>query len=349
LGTDSDQEVQRSLSGKIIQTKAPKDENFKDLMSQRMSTSTCPTEHDKAREAEPLQKYMDFLPKMDKSHNLVDPKTAADDQGRVISSLFQAIDAKTQSLIEIPMTSDTYSQNELKSAQASIALAGLKKHFCGREHSSIKRQVQVIHAFIKKYSQSRDLMLFKREFLAELAIFKNLWRFFSKPMDKMETERDFCKMLLKEVAKSGDMEFVRQLQRELDLKDASPSVEGLLTKLEENQRLLESLEAESPAKSRAGGCQELKTNPMKREPSNPLPILRFSNNPNAHRVGWNMIFYSVQKKRRDSRKKRKSAENDFMVRKSRPSVEASIIKMSKSKKKTTVVALCVLLLDGKAL
>ena len=132
-GTDSDQEEQRSPSVKVIQTKAPNEEDFKDLMSQLMSTSTRPTEHDKAREEEHLQKYMDFLPKMDKSHivalvmNLVDPKTAADDQGRAISSIFQAIDAKTQSLIEIPMTSDSYSQNELKGAQASIALACLKK------------------------------------------------------------------------------------------------------------------------------------------------------------------------------------------------------------------------------
>jgi hypothetical protein len=104
------------------------------------------------------------------------------------------------------MTSDTYSQNELKGAQASIALACLKKHICGREHSSIKRQVQVIRALIKKYSQSRDLMLFKREFLAELAMYKNLWRLFTKPMDKMEAKRDFCEMLRKEVAKSGDLD-----------------------------------------------------------------------------------------------------------------------------------------------
>jgi hypothetical protein len=136
-GTDSDQEVQRSPSGKAIQTKAPKD-----LMSQlegrrfqgegqrfqgegrrfqgegrrfqgegrrfqgpHVSTHeypTRPTEHDKAREEEHdehLQKYKDFLPKMEKSHivalimNLVDPKTAADDQGRAISNIFQAIDA----------------------------------------------------------------------------------------------------------------------------------------------------------------------------------------------------------------------------------------------------------------
>ena len=36
------------------------------------------------------------------------------------------------------------------------------------------------------------------------------------------------------------------------MKDSSLAVEGLLTKLEKNRRLLESLEAESPAKSKAG-------------------------------------------------------------------------------------------------
>ncbi len=90
-------------------------------MSQLMSTSNRPTEHDKVCEEEHLQKYMAFLSKMDKSHivalvmNLVDPKTAAEDQA--ILNIFQAIDPKTQSLIAIPMTSDTYSQDELKGAQ----------------------------------------------------------------------------------------------------------------------------------------------------------------------------------------------------------------------------------------
>jgi hypothetical protein len=49
--------------------------------------------------------------------------------------------------------------------------------------------------------------------------------------------------------------------------------------------------------------QELKINPIKtikRTPSNPWQIRRFSNNPNAQRVEWNIIFRSVQKKKRDS-------------------------------------------------
>jgi hypothetical protein len=196
---------------------------------------------------------------MDKSHivalvmNLVDPKAAADDQGRAISSIFQAIDANTQSLIELPMTSDTYSKNELKSAQASIALTCLITQIFGRENSSIKKQSQVIHALAKKYPQSRDLALYKREFLAELAIYKNLCRFFSRPTDTIETDRKFCEVMLKEIVKT-DVEFAKQQLRELELKDSSLTVEGLPTnlKLEDNQRLLESLDAESPTKSKAG-------------------------------------------------------------------------------------------------
>ena len=110
---------------------------------------------------------MDFLPKTDKSHivvmNLVDPKAAADDQGRAISSPFQAIDAKTQSLIEIPMTSDTYSQNKLKGAKASISLACLKKTYF-RTRTFIDQKASARDScIIKKYSQSRDLMLFKKD------------------------------------------------------------------------------------------------------------------------------------------------------------------------------------------
>ncbi len=85
----------------------------------------------------------------------------------------------------------------------------------------------------------------------------------------METKRDFCEVLLKEVAKSGDVEFAKQLQRELESKDASPTVEGLLTKLEENQRLLESLEAESPSKSKAGAQNQSDKRGTKQSVANP--------------------------------------------------------------------------------
>ncbi len=53
----------------------------------------------------------------------------------------------------------------------------------------------------------------------------------------METERNFCEVLLKEVGER-DLEFAKQLQRELEAKDASLTVEVLLAKLKKNQSLL---------------------------------------------------------------------------------------------------------------
>jgi hypothetical protein len=84
---------------------------------------------------------------------------------------------------------------------------------------------------------------------------------------------------------SGDLEFAKQPLRDLDLKDTSLTVEGLFTKLEENLRLLECLEAESPAKTPGPRVkQELQINRIKRKPSHLWQIQRFNNNPNAHRV-----------------------------------------------------------------
>jgi hypothetical protein len=54
-------------------------------------------------------------------------------------------------------------------------------------------------------------------------------------MDKMEPERDFCEVLVKEIGEH-DLEFAKQLQMELEPKDASLTVE-VLTNLEENQSL----------------------------------------------------------------------------------------------------------------
>jgi hypothetical protein len=116
------QEAHKKTPGKVIQTK--------DLVSQLKMTSTRLTGHDKAREDENLNKYMDFPPKMDKSHivafffvtDLVDPETAAYDKENALTSIFQATDTKTQSLIESPMTGDAYSQKERMGAHESIAL-----------------------------------------------------------------------------------------------------------------------------------------------------------------------------------------------------------------------------------
>ncbi len=63
---------------------------------------------------------------------------------------------------------------------------------------------------------------------------------YSKTSDKRETDRNFCEMLLKEVAQA-DRTLAMQLARELETKESTFTMELLLIKLEEIQRLTESL------------------------------------------------------------------------------------------------------------
>jgi hypothetical protein len=48
------------------------------------------------------------------------------------------------------------------------------------------------------------------------------------------------------------IKYARQLRQELDVKDRTMSMETMSTRLEDNQKLIESLDIESPAKSKAG-------------------------------------------------------------------------------------------------
>ncbi len=129
-----------------------------------------------------------------------------ENQGRAISSIFQAIDVKTQGLIELPMAGDTETRNQVGRLQASTALACLLRHFYGKDHSSIKKRVQTIQASFKRFPKSfQDPTRFQREVHTELAVYNSLWRFYSKTSDKRETDRNFCEMLLKEVAQADKM------------------------------------------------------------------------------------------------------------------------------------------------
>ncbi len=137
--------------------------------------------------------------------------------------------------------------------QASTASACLLRHFYGQDHSSIKKQVQKIQACFKRFPKSiQDPTRFKKEVHTELAVYNSLWRFFSKPSHKRETDRNFCEMLLKEVAQAHKTLAI-QLVRELEIKELTLTMELLLIRLEENQRLIESLEIESLAHSKASG------------------------------------------------------------------------------------------------
>ncbi len=67
-------------------------------------------------------------------------------------------------------------------------------------------------------------------------------------------EHEFCEMLLKEVAKTS-LEIAKQLRKELEATESPLTMEELLVRLEENERLMESLEVESTAASKGWGSK----------------------------------------------------------------------------------------------
>ncbi len=116
------------------------------------------------------------------------------------------------------------------------------------------KQVKAIQALFQEYPQHlQDLSKFKRTVLAETAIHESLWRYNSKPSDKKYTVHDFCEMLLRSVAKV-DTPHARELGRQLEAPDSRLRMETVLVEFEENQKILELLEIESPAKGISGAA-----------------------------------------------------------------------------------------------
>jgi hypothetical protein len=226
-GTDSDQEEEQPHSGKMVQTKAPTDEEMTELIDELMRTPNRLSARDKEREEEQMEKFKNALSKLDKGHmvaifkHILKPKDSTENQGRALSSIFQSIDVETHCLVEFPMTSDTDSQTQVTSIQGSIALACLIKQIFGQDHASIKRQWQSIQAHTKQLSAAQDLTRFKREHLGEIAIYYKLWTYYSTSVDKRETEHEFCETLLMEVAKSIDLQLAMQLRRNLESSEST--------------------------------------------------------------------------------------------------------------------------------
>jgi hypothetical protein len=183
-GSDSDKDTHQSRqaqSKKVIQTKSTDVLEFRELMDQLMSNTTESTVHDKMRDEQLLDNYRECLPNFDKGHilamvmHLLYPKEAMENQGSAISSIFQAINVKTQGLIELPMASDTETRDQVGLLQASTVLACLLRHFYGKDHSSIKKQVQTIQTCFKRFPKSiQDPTRFKRGVLTKLAVYDNL-------------------------------------------------------------------------------------------------------------------------------------------------------------------------------
>jgi hypothetical protein len=112
----------------------------------------------------------------------------------------------------------------------------------------------MLSKLFQEYTQHlQDLSKFKRTVPAEKAIHESLWRYNSKPSDKKYTDHDFCEMLLRSVAKV-DTPHARKLGRQLEAPDSRLRMETVLVELENNQKILERLEIESPAKDKSGAA-----------------------------------------------------------------------------------------------
>ncbi len=88
--------------------------------------------------------------------HVVIPKEAIEEQGRGMSSIFKALDSKTQVLIEVPIA-DWYSAESGSKTSGFNSIGVSDKQVGGQDHSSIKRQAQMIHSNILSLSNIHNL------------------------------------------------------------------------------------------------------------------------------------------------------------------------------------------------
>jgi hypothetical protein len=100
--------------------------------------------------------------------------------------------------------------------------------------------------------------------------------------------------LLKEVAQAGDGMLVMQLARELKMQESTLTMELLLIKLEENQRLIESLEIGSPAHSKASGTN---SSDKKGKLSSANPAIQQQSKPVCSECGMEHNLYQCPKQK----------------------------------------------------
>ncbi len=103
-----------------------------------------------------------------------------------------------------------------------------------------------------------------------------------------------------------------------DIPDNTKNLEELLVILEENERLMESLEVESTAASKGGGEKRriTKVNIL-------LQIQRFNSNQSAHPAEVNTMVHSARKRKQDCRKKPSSGVRNCLVLKDYQGAEIS--------------------------
>ncbi len=139
----------------------------------------------------------------------------------------------------------------------------------------ISKQVNAIQALFQEYPQHlQDLSKFRQTVIAEIVIHESLWRYNSKPSHKKHTDHDFCEMLLRSVAEV-DTPHARESGRHFEAPISRLRMETVLVELEENQKILERLEIDSPTKGKSGAAnssdkkreKQMVANPAIQQPS----------------------------------------------------------------------------------
>ena len=134
---------------------------FRGILDDYMNGMGKPSskEKDTAQKELFLEKFLKKVEKLHAGHitsmilQVLFPRENIENQARAITSIFQAMDPKMQSLIQVPLDSNTIHQHHLSSVQASLAFACLLRQFYVQGTVAIKDQEAAIKAH---YVQARN-------------------------------------------------------------------------------------------------------------------------------------------------------------------------------------------------
>ena len=259
-GSESEEEPQLSRSRLSQQVQVTTPTDFTALCDAIMQKTKVQV--DEERDEELLAKITERLHKVDKGcmvalfkyHAM--SKQSTNDQGRAAASIMQSIDASMHKLITFPHADGSMSTSQIRSVKGSLTLACLFKNIYGRDHMAVEKQLRQIQQITSEYSKAKNLSEYKKILLTEVAIYVKIGRWFNRKQDTMQTDYDLCQMLLKEVYLLPEQKHLAvELRRDTDRRISPLSLEEVLTKLEENRRLQESLGEESRAQGKTGGAK----------------------------------------------------------------------------------------------
>lgn len=140
-------------------------ELFRGILDDYMNGMGKPSskEKDTAQKELFLEKFLKKVEKLHAGHitsmilQVLFPRENIENQARAITSIFQAMDPKMQSLIQVPLASNTMNHLHLSNFQASLALVCLIRQFYGQGTTAIRNQEAIIKAYYSLYKQESGI------------------------------------------------------------------------------------------------------------------------------------------------------------------------------------------------